>query len=1147
MKDYDLPKETEARISAGGRSPQFTPGRVDELVNLLRKSYPGWENFSHQRFVEEEIEYKRAASDQARRTLGKEELQQLLEAGEYGEFLGRVKKVAQSTNLLYVQVPSAGDVNIVFQSSLDERGFCENFFSLLHGDGESEKRLEKYLDWVDRQRLPSKWTFPTYYLFLLHPETEIFVKPSLMKHFLAKIGLHHLLQGKPSAKQYMDCRQIARELAHALEPYGAQDMIDVQSFVYVVAKPSAKLWMTAERRKEFETFFEEFAHSYPDTRAGLEHRRLYGESRKEAKKNLAEIRRAKKQGQDVTDKVLLKLLPYADLANNRASGAWISPAPAIIGNLKGWFEAKGYRKRQEWPAVASSILSFVEACIEDPTRLTAECSAFAKDPLTKGVQTGMLTPILNALRPDSFLLINQKSRLVVNFFAGSNFGSSLEDYPQANQTGFRLIEELADVLDRPLVEGLARCDLFDMFCHWLVAVKKQSLRREKYWKVAPGENAWQWEECLQGGFIAIGWDELGDVSGLSRAEFDERRDRLVAERQDWTKRGANQVWKFAHIEEGDRIIANRGTQEVVGIGTVTGPYYFVPGTRHGHRLPVEWNDTQVRKVDETGWKRTLVKLSTEKFRKISGPSPPPLAKAVFTKRTFDLLGGLQATPTRDYYSKHKEEIRKHVERPLQILLDEVARRLPERVRAVMETEKGLFSRIPKNDWGRGGAWSFYWGAFYPKGGKRIADAQLFTWMNRDGLDFGFYIGEYGTEARDRFIKNWRQNRGFLIEALAGPLSEPSLSFGGRGGSLGGEALSEAQVKSTSWREWLTDPAAAGIRAGVSLTSAQCLARSQSELIEDVHHTFASLFPLVLLATSDDPVPDIREYLGMDERRLVRNPSYSLEQCSEETGFDLTTLRRWIRAVHRKGQAIFYGPPGTGKTYVAEKLAQHLIGGGTGFRELVQFHPAYAYEDFIQGIRPKTTAEGNLSYDLEKGLFIDFCRRARRVDDVCVLIIDEINRANLARVFGELMYLLEYRDRAVPLAEGDKLRVPGNVRIIGTMNTADRSIALVDHALRRRFAFLALRPEPDVLKRYHEREATGFDVSGLVSVLERLNSEIGDPNYAVGITFFLKKDLKDHIEDIWRMEIEPYLEEYFFDQRVKVDGFRWENVKSKILS
>ena len=274
--------------------------------------------------------------------------------------------------------------------------------------------------------------------------------------------------------------------------------------------------------------------------------------------------------------------------------------------------------------------------------------------------------------------------------------------------------------------------------------------------------------------------------------------------------------------------------------------------------------------------------------------------------------------------------------------------------------------------------------------------------------------------------------------------------------------------------------------------------------------------------------------------------YSLNQLVEETGMDETSLKRYLRAIERKKQVILYGPPGTGKTFLAERLARYLVAGGDGIVELVQFHPAYAYEDFMQGLRPEAGPRGELTYHLLPGRFLEFCQKAGRRQGACVLIIDEINRANLARVFGELMYLLEYRERAIPLAGGGLFQIPANVRLIGTMNTADRSIALVDHALRRRFAFLALQPDYALLRRYHQRQESGFPVEGLIKVLARLNRQIGDPHYAVGVTFFLRPDLAAEIEDIWAMEIEPYLEEYFFDQPASVDSFRWPEVKREIM-
>jgi 5-methylcytosine-specific restriction protein B len=287
-----------------------------------------------------------------------------------------------------------------------------------------------------------------------------------------------------------------------------------------------------------------------------------------------------------------------------------------------------------------------------------------------------------------------------------------------------------------------------------------------------------------------------------------------------------------------------------------------------------------------------------------------------------------------------------------------------------------------------------------------------------------------------------------------------------------------------------------------------------------------------------------EVFESDELQL--NSPYPLPQLSLDTGYDETELARWIRTIERKGQIVLYGPPGTGKTFLAEKLAQHLIGGSDGFAELVQFHPAYAYEDFIQGLRPQARPDGGLDYPLVPGRFLEFCRRAKTRQDRCVLIIDEINRANLARVFGELMYLLEYRNREIPLAGGSTLQIPANVRLIGTMNTADRSIALVDHALRRRFAFIQLAPNFEVLRHYHQQHQTGFPIENLIIILTQLNQQIGDAHYFVGITFFLHENLASEIEDIWQMEIEPYLEEYFFDQPDKVDDFRWTNVKKKVL-
>ncbi|MDJ0660420.1 MAG: AAA family ATPase [Crocosphaera sp.] len=282
----------------------------------------------------------------------------------------------------------------------------------------------------------------------------------------------------------------------------------------------------------------------------------------------------------------------------------------------------------------------------------------------------------------------------------------------------------------------------------------------------------------------------------------------------------------------------------------------------------------------------------------------------------------------------------------------------------------------------------------------------------------------------------------------------------------------------------------------------------------------------------------------DSSFLLENKKkqYTMMQLIEDTNLEETKLNQYIKTLKRKKHIIFQGSPGTGKTYLAKHIANHLTSSGDGFYELIQFHPSYSYEDFIQGIRPQTSLDGNLQYSMIPGCFLKFCEKAENCEDMCILIIDEINRANLSQVFGELMYLLEYREEEIQLAGSDqKFKIPENVYIIGTMNTADRSIALVDHALRRRFAFIPIKPNYNILRKYHQKYNPDYDIKPLINILIELNQTINDPHYEIGVSFFLTETLQEDLENIWKMEIEPYLEEYFFDETDKIDKFRWKNI------
>ena len=306
-----------------------------------------------------------------------------------------------------------------------------------------------------------------------------------------------------------------------------------------------------------------------------------------------------------------------------------------------------------------------------------------------------------------------------------------------------------------------------------------------------------------------------------------------------------------------------------------------------------------------------------------------------------------------------------------------------------------------------------------------------------------------------------------------------------------------------------------------------------------------LQPVVLESELERRMEQIQEAVERHARGggIRVGASYDVQAFTAETGYSADQLKGWIDQLQRKQQLILYGPPGTGKTYLAERLARYLVDSG-GFSELVQFHASYAYEDFVQGIRPRAV-EGALHYELAAGRFLRFCAKARQArEKPCVLIIDEINRANLARVFGELMYLLEYRHRPIALAGGGpEFSIPANVYLIGTMNTADRSIALVDQAMRRRFSFARLRPNYQLLANYLAKR--GLPAEGLVALLKEVNQSIGDEDCELGISFFMVSDVATALAHIWQGEVEPYLEEMFFDRPDQMARFRWSKVAGRL--
>ena len=297
---------------------------------------------------------------------------------------------------------------------------------------------------------------------------------------------------------------------------------------------------------------------------------------------------------------------------------------------------------------------------------------------------------------------------------------------------------------------------------------------------------------------------------------------------------------------------------------------------------------------------------------------------------------------------------------------------------------------------------------------------------------------------------------------------------------------------------------------------------------------------VPLTLSKIGVPDeVAALVGLAPKQVPASVSFAAvtQEAADRIYLDVAPLQEVTDLLDEKRQLVFYGPPGTGKTLVAQVLAEHLTAAG-GEWQLVQFHPSYAYEDFMEGYRPALSDDGAVSYELREGPF-------RRIVDAAlkdpanpyILIVDEINRGNIPKIFGELLFLLEYRDRPISLQYSERLfSLPPNVFVIGTMNTADRSIALVDAALRRRFYFVPFLPsEPpvkSVLSRWlarHERDELP------ARLLDVLNEKIAKDQVAIGPSYLMTGDGSEaSLKRIWRYAIMPLLEEHYYGTKHDIE-------------
>ncbi len=291
---------------------------------------------------------------------------------------------------------------------------------------------------------------------------------------------------------------------------------------------------------------------------------------------------------------------------------------------------------------------------------------------------------------------------------------------------------------------------------------------------------------------------------------------------------------------------------------------------------------------------------------------------------------------------------------------------------------------------------------------------------------------------------------------------------------------------------------------------------------------------------DEGMPDI----NMDEAE-VSYDTYTKADFLQDVYMNEERYNTLVNLLLAKKNIILQGAPGVGKTYAAKRLAYSIMGEKDKDRvKMVQFHQSYSYEDFIMGFRPTQTG-----FELRTGVFYDFCRRAVEDDRPYFFIIDEINRGNLSKIFGELFMLIENDKRGVELQllySDEQFSIPSNVYIIGMMNTADRSLAMLDYALRRRFAFFDIVPafESTGFKAYR-KNVNNIKFDKLIDVVQQLNETISNDEslgegFCVGHSYFCTNvSINDEwINSVVEYELIPLLKEYWFDEPTKVRN--WTN-------
>lgn len=702
----------------------------------------------------------------------------------------------------------------------------------------------------------------------------------------------------------------------------------------------------------------------------------------------------------------------------------------------------------------------------------------------------------------------------VDFNGASNFGSDwcwLALYPMikySHQDAYQFFIRLSATPEAGRIAGfslrgakqdqLKPVKSYDEAVKFLKDLKPEIIKLNKesrnYFKFAPGSQASEWNKFYHEQIAAIGFGgfNLGDLTKYNSREELNIAAGLPADsesNQTWN------LWLFKCANKGDVIFANKGVNACIGIGIIDGNYYYDEHSDgYKNKRKINWITNKIYQYK---------------------PNSHKDYKNLFRPDTF--------SPTKVW----------------EFLLSEYARLYPELIaefdkynlRYKPIEESGSTVSEPKVDFGELDAEenkeiNFWWLNANPKiweiGKHNEGQLQTYTTHNEKGNKRRIY--KYFEEAKkgDLMI-GYESTPTKQIKAIY------EITKGIHNTAVGEEIefeLIEKLENPVHWNELKNNPA---------LQNCEVFINNQG-----------SLFRL-----TEEEYDIIRE--AIDNKNIITQiltqgsgtKSYKFTEDSDKPFVSENDFQETVELLKRKKNIILQGPPGVGKTFIARKLAYEIMKEVKDTSiEMVQFHQSYSYEDFIQGIRP--TLKGN--FDLRDGIFYSFCKKALSFPDrPFFFIIDEINRGNLSKIFGELLMLIESDKReekfALKLAyseeDDDKFYVPQNIHIIGTMNTADRSLAIVDYALRRRFAFINLQPDyGDAFRSFLSNQGISNGmVEHICSSVLKVNGKIKADNnlgdgFQIGHSYFCSfktgEDENNWWNEILKFEIKPLLEEIWFD-------------------